>query len=627
MRQAIVHRGPDDGGVWCENSAGLGMGHCRLSVLDISSAGHQPMESLCSRYCMVFNGEIYNYRAIRQSLEKEYGGIAWRGHADSEVLLEAVARWGMERTLQQCVGMFAFALWDRQLCQLHLARDRMGEKPLYYGWQGGCLMFASELKALRQHPTWTGAIDRHALSFMLRYSYVPAPYSIYSGVRKLPPGTWISFAASAEPDVNPQTYWSHRQIAESAACQPFTGSDSQACDALEKVLRATIQDQMVSDVPLGAFLSGGIDSSMIVAMMQSESARPVRTFSIGFHEAGYDEAKHAKLVAQHLRTEHTEMYVSAKQAMEVIPSIPDLYDEPFADSSQIPTYLVSQLARQHVTVALSGDGGDELFGGYNRYFWTKNLWGKLGWMPHPMRSVLANMITGVAPSSWDKLLYWLGRPLMVDNHYPQFGDKLYKVAELLTAKDPEEIYWRLVSTWRDAGQPVTGLDQLVAPPAADTPWPTLPDMESRMMFFDQISYLPDDILVKVDRAAMAVSLETRVPFLDHRLVEFSWRIPLAMKIRNGQGKWLLRQLLDRHVPNALIDRPKQGFGVPLGDWLRGPLRDWAEPLLDEDRLRQEGLLHPAPIREKWLEHLSGRRNWQHMLWNVLMFQSWLDAER
>jgi asparagine synthase (glutamine-hydrolysing) len=573
---------------------------------------------------MVFNGEIYNYMSIRQALEKEFEGIIWRGHADTEVLLEAIARWGIEQTLVHCAGMFAFALWDRKLGQLHLARDRMGEKPLYYGWQDGSLMFASELKALKQHPAWTGTIDRHALSLMLRYSYVPSPYSIYNGISKLPPGMWITFAASSDLSAEPKPYWSHRQVAEDSVHHLFEGTDSQACDALESVLRTSIRDQMVSDVPLGAFLSGGIDSSMIVSLMQQESVRPVRTFSIGFHESAYDEAKHAKRVARHLGTEHTEMYVSAEQAMQVIPSIPDLYDEPFADSSQIPTFLVSQMARQHVTVALSGDGGDELLGGYNRYFWTKRLWEKLGWMPQPLRSTLANMIMSVSPSSWDKLLYWLGRPF--GHRYPQPGDKLYKVADLLAAREAEEIYWRLVSTWRDAKHPVVGLNQLVISPAADMPQPVLLSLESRMMFFDQVSYLPDDILVKVDRAAMGVSLETRIPFLDHRLVEFSWSIPLSMKIRNGQGKWLLRQLLSRYVPNELIDRPKQGFSVPLGDWLRGPLKDWAESLLDEDRLRQEGLLNPVPIREKWLEHLSGHRNWQYMLWNVLMFQAWLDAE-
>ena len=624
MQRALVHRGPDDEGVWCETNTALGLGHRRLSILDVSKAGHQPMESACGRYVIVFNGEIYNHKSIKKSLEDACGIIKWKGHSDTEMLLTAIATWGIESSLCQCVGMFSFALWDRKDHKLHLARDRMGEKPLYYGWQNGVLMFASELKALTHHPDWTGTIDKHALSLMLRYSYVPAPHSIYSGIQKLLPGTSVMFTAPNQQRIQPRAYWSVKQVAENGECNPFKGTDLEIRDELEKILRAAIRDQMISDVPLGAFLSGGIDSSLVVALMKEESTSPVRTFSIGFHESDYDEAVYAKQVARHIGTEHTELYVSPDQAMAVIPELPALYDEPFADSSQIPTYLLSQMVRQHVTVALSGDGGDELFGGYNRYFWTRSLWKKLGWLPLTVRKSAADIITSVSPASWDNLRQWITR-LTSRGNYPQFGDKIYKVADLLSAENAEEIYWRLVSTWRDAKQPVAGLGQpeLLLPEIRTSLM--LRHLESRMMLFDQSSYLPDDILAKVDRAAMGVSLETRIPLLDHRVVEFAWRIPLSKKIRQGQGKWLLRQLLYKYVPQKMIDRPKQGFSIPLDSWLRGPLRDWAENLLDRNKLKHEGILDPQSIRQKWAEHLSGKRNWQYMLWNILMFQAWMET--
>lgn len=626
MGDQLLHRGPDDAGVWTDAEAGIALAHRRLAILDLSPAGHQPMVSACGRHVIVFNGEIYNHLALRRDLETAGGAPAWRGHADTETLLAAISVWGLEAALRATVGMFALALWDRQTRTLYLARDRLGEKPLYYGWVQGAFLFGSELKALRGWPGFAADIDRGALALYLRHNCIPAPHTIYRGIHKLPPGSWLTLP-DEDREAGPVAYWSPRQVAEEGQADPFRGSDGEAADELERLLRQAVAGQMVADVPLGAFLSGGIDSSTVVALMQAQAGRPVRSFSIGFSAAAYDEAPQARAVAAHLGTDHTELYVSPEEAMAVIPRLPRLYDEPFADSSQIPTFLVSRLARQHVTVSLSGDGGDELFGGYNRHFWAARLWRRVSPWPRPLRGILAAGLQALPPAAWDAAFARLGRFLPRAARQRNPGDKLHKLAEVVAAESPEAIYLHLVSHWKNPGEVVRGTAEPMTPVTDRAYWARLDDFESRMMYLDLITYLPDDILTKVDRAAMGVSLESRVPLLDHRLVEFAWRLPLAMKIRAGEGKWLLRQVLYRHIPRALVERPKMGFGLPLGDWLRGPLRDWAEDLLGEGRLREAGHFHPGPIRALWAEHLSGRRNWAYHLWDVLMFQAWWESER
>jgi asparagine synthase (glutamine-hydrolysing) len=624
MAEAIRHRGPDDEGVWGDEKAGIVLAHRRLSILDISPQGHQPMHSACGRYILCFNGEIYNFAELRNGLEEHGKAPSWRGHSDTEIMLAAFSAWGIEKALKKFTGMFAFVLWDRQERVLTLARDRLGEKPLYYGWQNGVFLFASELKALRAHPAFGAEIDRDALTLFLRHNYIPAPHSIYRGIRKLMPGHYLSLREN-EREARPEAYWSLRAIAVSGYENPFTGSDEEAVETLEHLLGRAIQNQKIADVPLGAFLSGGIDSSAVVALMQANSIRPVKTFTIGFCESAYNEAEHAKAVARRLGTEHTELYVSPQDALDVIPALPRIYDEPFSDSSQIPAFLLSRLARSQVTVSLSGDGGDELFGGYNRHTWGAIIWRRLGGMPRNLRMILASILTLLPPQNQDAFFRGLAHLLPRRLRFTHPGDKLHKAAEILALKTPEELYLGLVSHWKTPAQLVKGGEEpqsiLTDPIQA-----TFPDFEARMMALDTITYLPDDILVKVDRAAMAVSLETRVPMLDHTLVEFAWRLPLRMKIRAGQGKWLLRQVLYRHVPKDLMERPKMGFGIPLDRWLRGPLKDWGETLLDPKRLEQEGFFHSAPITQKWHEHQMGRRNWSYHLWDVLMFQSWLEEE-
>lgn len=636
MANTLIHRGPDDVGVWVDADAGIALGHRRLAILDLSPAGHQPMVSTSGRYVIAFNGEIYNHLELRKALSKLGAGgtaPAWRGHSDTETLLAAFEAWGIEKTLTSCVGMFALALWDRATRTLTLARDRMGEKPLYYGWVRGALVFGSELKALRAYPGFDNVIERRALALFMRHNYVPAPWSIFENIWKLPPGCYVQFAAAElTPGASPsgrgevKPYWSLREVAEAGLPDPFTGSEAEAVVELERLLLQSIAGQMVADVPLGAFLSGGIDSSTVVALMQAQSSRPVKTFTIGFHEGEYNEAEHAKAVARHLGTDHTELYVTPDEAMAVIPRLPVLYDEPFADSSQILTFLVAQLARRHVTVSLSGDGGDELFGGYNRYFWARRLWRRLAGVPLPMRKLAAQGIRAISPQAWNRVFGLLAPLLPEHSRFRLPGDKLHKAAAIFAAGRPEEIYLRLVSHWEDPASLVLGTEEPVTPMTDPAPSLDGADFEARMMYLDSITYLPDDILVKVDRAAMGVSLETRVPLLDHRIVEFAWRVPLSMKIRDGQSKWLLRQVLYKYVPKELIERPKMGFGVPLDQWLRGPLREWAEDLLSEERLKREGFLDPIPVRQKWQEHLSGRRNWAYYLWDVLMWEAWLESQ-
>jgi len=622
MGNTLVHRGPDNQGIWLDKETGVGLAHRRLSIVDLSQQGHQPMFSRDGRFVIVFNGEIYNYLDIRKELEKLGATSGWRGHSDTEVMLAAISYWGLETAVKHFVGMFAFALWDRDEKVLHLVRDRLGEKPLYYGWMGNTFLFGSELKALRVHPAWRGEIDRGALALLMRYCYIPTPYSIYQGIFKLLPGTILSLPFTSK-SYQITSYWSAQEVVEQGINNPYLGTEKEAIEQLDVLLRGSIKQQMIADVPLGAFLSGGIDSSTVVALMQAQSKLPVKTFSIGFSEAGYNEAEHAKAVAQHLGTEHTELYVTPEQAMAVIPNLSTLYDEPFADSSQIPTFLVSQMTRQHVTVSLSGDAGDELFGGYNRYLWGQNSWPKINFMPLNLRQTVASLLTTISPSTWDKTFALLHPLLPAKLHQSTPGHKLHKLAKILTVTQPEEMYQELISFWKniviEEGQPLIPLDGKPQPE-------NLTDLTQRMMYLDMISYLPDDILVKVDRATMGVSLESRIPFLDHRIVEFAWRIPLSMKIRNNQGKWLLRQVLYQYVPKELIERPKMGFGIPLDSWLRGPLKEWAENLLAKNRLKEEGFFHTNLIQQKWEEHLSGKRNWQYYLWNVLMFEAWLEQQ-
>jgi asparagine synthase (glutamine-hydrolysing) len=626
MNRSQVHRGPDRSDIWIDEDSRLGFAHNRLAIIDVSAAGDQPMHSHSGRYVIIYNGEIYNHAAIREDLAAAGSGCNWTGHSDTETLLAAIEAWGVRGAIERAAGMFALALWDRSEKTLILARDRVGEKPLYYGRQGpqAPLLFGSELKALAEHPAFEREVDREALTLLLRYGFVPAPSSIFRGIAKLPAGAMLTLRnGAAEPEI--EHYWSGAEVAEAGLADPLRLGEEEAIDRLEQLLESAVGGQMIADVPLGAFLSGGIDSSTIVAVMQKLSSRPVKTFTIGFREKGYNEAEHAKAVARHLGTDHTELYVTPEEARSVIPKLPAIYDEPFADSSQIPTHLVSALARKHVTVALSGDAGDEMFGGYNRYLLTNALWGKIARVPKPLRAAAAHAVTAVSPSAWTRFGQAAGGMLPRLAQVDRLGDKLHKGAPLLGSDNVAELYGGMLSLWQNPASVVIG----AAEPASQATG-AVPELRGlgpveRMMALDMLGYLPDDILVKVDRAAMAVSLETRVPFLDHRLVEFAWRLPFDLKVRGGETKWILRQLLYRHVPRDLIERPKMGFGVPIGDWLRGSLRDWAEALLDERRLVDEGYFRPEPIRRMWQAHLAGTRDEQARLWPVLMFQSWLEA--
>ena len=615
MADALTHRGPDDSGTWSDPEHGLALGHRRLSIIDLSAAGHQPMVSASGRLVIAFNGEIYSYADIRDDLVRE--GVRFRGNSDTEVILEAFERWGIDRTLERMIGMFAIALWDRQRAELTLMRDRVGIKPLYWGMLGRTLIFGSELKALTAYPHWQPTLNRDAVASYLRHNYVLGPHSIYAGIEKLQPGSYLTCRPGEQPTTT--QYWDFRKLATQASGNRQHIDAADAENALDDLLRDAVKRRMVADVPLGALLSGGIDSSLVTALMQAQSDRPIRTFSIGFAEAQFNEAPYAADIAEHLGTEHNELYVEPQHALDIIPNLSRWYDEPFADASQIPTYLVCELTRQHVTVALSGDGGDELFAGYNRYIYGQDIWKRISLLPQSLRKALAAAIRST-PEQW---LDTAARIIPKKHRPNQFGNKVHKVANGMTWHDPDALYREMLTHWDEPEQIVYG-SQEPKGTLWDPQYQTLlPDFTERMQFFDTLTYLPDDILTKVDRASMAVSLEARVPLLDHRVVEFAWRLPMELKLHRGRSKILLRNVLDRYVPRQLIERPKMGFGVPLNSWLRGPLRDWAETLLNEQRLEQQGLLNPGPIREKWHAHLQGK-NWSYPLWDVLMLQAWLD---
>lgn len=628
MVSALAHRGPDDSGIWLDASTGISLGHRRLSILDLSPAGHQPMLSGSGRFAITYNGELYNFHELRQNLEQSSNiSFGWRGHSDTEIMLACFDRWGVSSSLPRFNGMFALAVWDRQDHVLHLIRDRMGEKPLYYGWVGNVFLFGSELTAFRAYSAFRPEIDRQALVLYLRHNYVPAPYSIYKKIFKLPPGTFLTLTNNSDSRTLPAPYWSLKDVAERGVRHPFRGTEQEAMEQLETLLKTSVKMRMLSDVPLGSFLSGGVDSSVVTTLMQTQSLAPIKTFSIGLAEAAYDESKDAARVAQHLGTAHTELRVNASEAMAVIPKLPSIYSEPFADSSQIPMFLVSQLARKQVTVGLSGDGGDELFGGYTRHVWATLIWNKVAAAPAFARRAAASLITHYPPKSWDSF-FRIVQPILptkISQRLP--GEKLHKLARILASSDLASMYLGLTSHWNDPAALVLGSNGHCGLSGAMSQCADLPDSVQQMMFLDATTFLSDDILTKVDRASMAVGLEARVPLLDPHIVEFAWRLPMSMKIRGTQGKWLLRRLLYRYVPKHLVDRPKTGFSVPVGDWLRGPLRDWAESLLASSQLDSSPIFRSQLIRKKWAEHLDGRGTSQHGLWGVLMFQAWLAENR
>lgn len=616
MGAALRHRGPDAKGDFVDASHGLALGHTRLSIVELSERGSQPMWSRSGRYCISYNGEVYNAPQIRRDLEQQGLGLAWRGQSDTEVVVEAIEALGLEEALGRFRGMFAFALWDTHERSLFLVRDRLGIKPLCYAVADGRLVFGSELRALLAFPPFSARLDRDGLAAFLRYAVVPGDMSIAQGVQKVAPGTIVAFNAPTEA-ATVRYYWSATEAARAGLRDPISLSDVDATDALEGLLEESVKMRMRSDVPFGAFLSGGIDSSVVVALMQKHSSVPIQTFCIGSADPAYDESSYAQKVAEHLGCEHHCLIAEPSEVLNLAPEIAHYWDEPFADSSQLPTFMVSRMARGQVTVTLSGDGGDELFGGYNRHAWGPRLWRLAQAVPAPLRGHL-QMLERVGTEQWDRLFAVLG--LSKALRLP--GDKIHKVAALSTAQSAVDFYDALRSHWRDSDEVVLGRSSR----AGATRFTSIGgSFGEQMMFQDLIQYLPDDILTKLDRSSMQVSLEARVPVLDHEVVEFAWRLPLELKIRQGTGKWLVRRVLERHVPRALFERPKTGFGVPVGRWLRGPLLDWASSLLDPAQLRQQGLLDPQRVTQVWQDHLQGRGNHEHRLWALLMFQSWWSA--
>lgn len=613
MSNEIAHRGPDSWGVWSDETVGIALGHRRLSIVDLSEAGHQPMISQSGNSVITYNGEIYNAEELKAELIQK--GHQFRGHSDTEVILEGCEAWGVEVTCKRLIGMFAFAFWDRKTRILFLVRDRLGIKPMYWGFNKGILFFGSQLKSFMAYPHWQSRINKDALTAYFRFNYIPAPWSILEGINKLASGTILAIDPSGKTTT--ARFWDLQTVVSNGLGKRRTQSEAQLVEELDVLLRDAVKRRMIAEVPLGSFLSGGIDSSTVVALMQVQSKNPIKTFSIGFHEQEYNEAHYAAMVAKHLGTEHHELYLPVNEAQNIIPDIPEWFDEPFADVSQIPTFLVSKLAREQVKVSLSGDGGDELFAGYNRYLMGYSIWYKLKWIPYWLRRIGANSIQKIKPNYWENL----SRLVPVKAWPTLLVDRLYKLADVLKLKNAQDFYCSLVSHWDDPSALV-----LEGREIAQYPWNTqkihFENFIENMQYLDTLTYLPDDILTKVDRASMAIGLEARVPLLDHRVVEFAWQLPLSMKVRQGQGKWLLRQVLNRYIPEKLIKRPKKGFGVPIGEWLRGPLCQWAQDLLAYDQIKQQGLLNPDLIQQRWQEHLSLKRNWQYSLWGVLMFQSW-----
>ncbi len=626
MAQRLTHRGPDANGIWCDHQAGIALGFRRLAILDLTPTGNQPMASSDGRYTVVYNGEIYNYRELKATLEHE-GGTRWRGTSDTEVMLEAFARWGIERTLKSLNGMFAIAIWDKRERTLSLARDRLGEKPLYYGWSGKSFLFGSELKALAAHPAWSGEIDRGAVSLLLRYDYIPGPHAIFENIAKLPPGHFlqIKVGVAVPGTVAPaQPYWSAAEAALRGLEAPFEGSEDEAVEALDALLRDAIALRLEADVPVGVFLSGGIDSATITGIAQAVSRRPVNTFSIGFEDPRFDEAPEAAAVAKHLGTDHTELTATEAEALATVPDLPVVYDEPFADISQIPTLMLSRLTRRHVTVGLSGDGGDELFCGYPRYRRAAREWQRIAGLPEALRRGAGGMARAVPAGALDAGLGWMTAIAGRRRRWGRPGSKLRWRLEGLASPGAMAVYRQQLTRWQGVERLVPGSQNYETAYDRGGPSDALGTVLDQAMYRDAIAYLPDDILVKVDRASMAASLEARAPLIDHRLVEFAWSLPASMKLRGGQSKWILRQVLKRYVPEGLTDRPKSGFDPPLGEWLRGSLRDWAEALLAPERLAREGFIDPRPVQRCWREHIGGGRNWRHELWGVLSFQAWLE---
>lgn len=619
MIAPLSHRGPDSWGIWTDAEAGIGLGHRRLAILDLSTAGHQPMHSKDGRFIITYNGEVYNFQTVRDELRAL--GHTFNGGSDTEVLLAAFVQWGVTTALRRFTGMFALAVWDRKTRTLLLARDRIGVKPLYWTKQDGRILFASELKGLMAHSSWHARLDRNAVAGFLCYSYVPAPHTVFEGVCKLTPGTVLT--VKSDGAVSSEVYWDLRTAVQNGSRYPFEGDDANAADRLDAILREAVSKRMIADVPLGAFLSGGIDSSTVVALMQAQANRPVRTFTIGFNEEGYNEAEHAKAVARHLGTDHTELYVSADEARDVIPNLPDWFDEPFADPSQIPTLLVSKMTRAHVTVSLSGDGGDELFSGYPRYFLTEGLWKRIGSVPASLRRAVGSFVGSIREPVLDRAARLLPDRLRPLNP----GRKIHRAASLLGMEAGDALYGELACVWPAANRLVPSAQAPVRIELDASLIDDLPDFLARMQYYDTLTYLPDDIMVKVDRCSMAVALEAREPLLDHTLVEFVWTLPRRMKVRDGQSKWLLREVLARYVPRSLTERPKMGFSVPIGAWLRGPLKDWGEALLSTSHLSRGGILDAGEVRRLWEDHQTHRANRESVLWNILMFRSWQERYR